>query len=226
MKTLLCSLLIIYNIQAQAQEWVDYQVDSVLTVSLPDNYFTMDTLGQHLALAQVENGLVMITSFQNKGDSAINASSESELLEAYVGFRKGFVNSQQGEFVEEKIVDIKGLKFARFSMRATTEGEVQLRHCLAGFISEKTYALSFWEVESMSQAMTPVREKFFSSVKLAPGLTLQNQLNTSLEATPAYKLGYKLGKAFSYLAIASLIIVMVIVVRKLVTKKKTAPRHE
>ena len=221
MRKILIAILTILSINSFGQQWTKYQVDSTLTLTVPDNFEVTDTVGQRVITAQVDNGLILVTVIPNEGKNAINIQDEKELLDSYKGFQKGLIESQKGQLIKEEIIEKNGLKFIRFSFRATMGDEKQIRHCLGIFVSKKIYSLNFWELASMTDEMTDVRESFFSSLILPTNLTLKNQLNDSIEGSRAYRISYFIGYSLGLVVIFGLIILILIWITKKVRRKST-----
>ncbi|WP_057938848.1 hypothetical protein [Algoriphagus resistens] len=216
---LLFAILTAISINSFGQQWTECKVDSTLTITIPDNFEITDTLGQRVITSQVDNGLILVSALENKGKTAVNVQNENELIDFYTGFQKGAINSQKGELIKEEIIEINGLKFLRFSLKPTMEDEKQIRHCLAVFAANKTYSIYFWELESMTDEMTPIRERLFSSVKLPSSLTAKDQMSYSPEGSRSYDIGYLVGEIFGYVIIFGLIIILVVWISKSVRKK-------
>jgi hypothetical protein len=202
MKNILLTLFVAISINSFAQDWTDYQVDSVLTLKLPDNYEINDTLGIKVISAAIENAMITVSMLQNTGENAWDVKDEKELLAGYQSFKKGYIKSNHGQLIKDEIIETGGLKMIRFSFHAETEGEKQVRHCITVIVNKKMYAISFIEVESLSGEMAKTREILFSSMKFSPGLGLNNQLNTKGADEKAYNQGLLLGKITVGLVIA------------------------
>jgi hypothetical protein len=202
MKNILLTLFIAISINSFGQEWTDYQVDSVLTLKLPDNYKIIDTLGVKVITAAIENAVVSVSILQNAGENALSIKDEKELLRWYEGFKKGYIKTNHGQLIKDQIIEASGLKMIRFSFQAETAGEKQLRHCIAVIVNDKTYAINFTEVESLSGEMAKTRDLVFSSMKFSNGLGLNNQLSTKGSDERAYNQGLLLGKITVGLVIA------------------------
>lgn len=216
MKNILLAIFIAISINAVGQTWTDVQVDSLLTINLPDNYKTRDTLGQHLISAQTDNGMIIISTLPNAGETAINVQSEDELIRSYKEIEKGAIIEQQGQLIKDEIFENSGLKMIRFSCKASMHGEWQIRHCVLAFINEKMYSVIFAEVESMTNEVSATREKLFSSMKFAPNLGLKNQLSDKAEVEQKEAQGRLLG----YITIFALIVGIVLWSKKKGKKKK------
>lgn len=200
------------------QQWIDHQVDSLLTVSVPDN-FEVVTRQPLVIKGQVDYGLIMVSVLENKGELSINLQDEDDLTDGYTGFVKGMINAQRGELIADEIVNIDGLKVLKLSFKTSVDGEAQIRHCQALFLSGKIYAFYFWELESMTTEMTSTRKTFFfESIKLLPSLTMEDQFTHSLESSYTYKagliVGYVLGAGLVIAVIALVIFGIVKLVKK------------
>jgi hypothetical protein len=221
MRKILITILTLTTINAFGQQWADYSVDSTLTLLIPNNYQIVDTLGQRVITAQIDNGVILVSVLSNKGQTAFNVQNEKELIDAYNEFQKGMIDSHKGQLIKKEIVEKSGLKLTRFSYSVTIGSERQIRHCMAIFVNEKTYAINFWELESMTNEMKTEREKLFSSLKLPTGLELQNQMSYSIEGSRAYHLGHLFGQVFIYVLMLGLFISFIIWVSKKVSRKST-----
>lgn len=208
MKALLTTIITTISLSSFAQQWTEYKVDSVLTVTIPDNYEVQDTLGQRIIMAQVDYGAVMISVLPNTGRD-INVRNQQELIDTYKQMREGFIESQNGQLIEEQVIDNGALKLIRFSFRATMGDEKQIRHCVTAFVNKKTYTVNFWEVESMTDEMTADREKLFSSIKFPVGFSMANQLSAAKEGSLAYNIGYIIGKILFYVLLIGLVTILV-----------------
>src|SRR5688500_14276286 len=96
MKNILLTLFIAISINSFAQDWTDFQVDSVLTLKLPDNYQISDTLGIKVISAHIENATISVAILQNAGENALDIKDEKELLKWYEGFKKGYLKTNHG----------------------------------------------------------------------------------------------------------------------------------
>jgi hypothetical protein len=204
------TLFTVLSLNCFGQEWMDYTFDENLTIKIPENYVIIDTVGQHIVRAQIDNALIMIQRISNKGEHAVNISNKADLIESYEGFQKGFMNSQDVKLLKQNVEERDGLQVCQFSCSATMGEERQIRHILVAFLNEHWYAIQFWEVEALSNDLRSERMKLFSSVRFAFGLSLENQLSYSLEASQSYRLGYLLGKYIWFLLLAGGVVGLII----------------
>jgi len=193
MKNILLAIFIAISINSFGQTWTDYQVDSLLTVNIPDNYKTRGTLEQRMISAQIDNGMIIISILPNAGENTINVQSEDELIKSYKEIEKEAINVQHAQLIKDEIFENSGLKMIRFSCKASMHGERQIRHCLLAFVNEKMYSVIFAEVESMTNEMSATREKLFSSMRFAPNLGLKNQMSNKAEVEKEEAQGQLIG---------------------------------
>jgi len=205
MKRVFLVVFTIISMHAFAQNWTDYRIDSTVSLMLPDNYKVIDTLGQRLITAQVENGLIILGIQPNVGKNTFHIENDDDLIKAYKGFEKGYIGELNGQLVTEEIIETSGLKMTRFLYRAAVQDEQQLRHCLTVFVNEKMYSFDFWEPESMTKEAEADRNKLFSSLKFIPNLGPNNQITNKANEDRAYNQGLLMGK------ITALVLVVVVV---------------
>lgn len=201
-------------INCLGQKWTDYEIDDNLTVHIPENYEVMDTLGQLIIRAQIDNALIMIQRIPNEGEGATNIQNKDELIDNYEGFQNGFIESQNGKLMNQQSVERDGLQLTKFKYYATMGEEKQIRYCLAIFVNEYWYAIQFWGVEAMSDQLTKDREMLFSSIRFPPGQSLKNQLSNSIEGSRSYNIGFLIGKALGYILMFGIIVSLIIWISK------------
>lgn len=207
------AFLLLFTITCYGQKWVEYQVDSTLTVTLPENFQTKDTLGQYFVNVRIDYGLMMIQRIAPQSDKLI-IRTKGELVKRYEVFQNGMIESQRGELVAQNYEVSNGLQLTRFSYR-TKGKEDQIRHCLGALIKGRWYAIQFWEVEAHAAELKADRERFFSSVKFSPDLRPEDQMTA--DSSLAYKVGYFLGRNLTLIAIIALIVAALVWIgRKLV----------
>jgi hypothetical protein len=221
MKRAFTAILLLLTLTCFGQEWMEFQLDSTLSLAIPDNYKVVDTLGQRVINAQIDNGLILVMKLPNKGQTAINVQNEKELVNSYTGFQDGLIGSHKGELIKGEIIETGGLKCIQFSYRARMGDENQIRHCLGIFVNENMYAINFWELESMTKEMAPQRERLFSSIKLPNSLGLKNQMSNSIEGGKGFRTGFFLGKVLGYILIFGTLISIGIWISKGKKRKNT-----
>ncbi|MFN8700293.1 MAG: hypothetical protein ACK500_08875 [Flavobacteriales bacterium] len=193
MKYAVLAVIMTLSAGLSAQEWVDYQVDSVFTISLPDNYELAEVKGQHVITAQLDYGVIVITVLDNSGGFELPINSEKDLLKAYEDMSSGFSNGVKGEIISYEVIEMSGLKLAKMMISGLVYGEQQIADCLMLVANGKLYGISLWVMPWEFELIASVRDRFFSSMRLAPSLTFESQMYTPSEDSRAYALGQKVG---------------------------------
>jgi hypothetical protein len=209
-KFLIPAVLVMLTINSFAQEWTKYKFDENLTVSVPEDYSAIDTLGQHIVSAKVDNGIILVQRLPNTGLLALDIRDKDELIKRYEEFQKGVVLTSQGVLIKQENEEMNGILVTRFSCTATMGEEKQLRHFFVFFLNENWYTINFWEVESMTDEVKADREALFSSIEIPDGLSIKNQMTT--KGSPSYKMGYMVGKALGFILIPGAIVAIIVVV--------------
>jgi hypothetical protein len=228
MRKILFTLLMLLAIDGFGQTWIDYMMDDNLTISVPEDFKLMDTLGQRIVQARIDNALIMIQRVQNQGENATVVQFAEDLTKAYEAFQKGVIRSQKGELKSQQWVEKSRVLLNEFSYTANWGEEKQMRHCRALFINDNWYAIQFWEVESMTDELAPVREKLFDSIKLPEGVSRENQTSNGggkaigERRSGAYELGYY-GAIIVIINLGlGLLVGIVLVILKLARRKKSS----
>lgn len=218
MKNYLFTLLALLSINCFSQELINYQLDSTVAVSIPANYTLTDTMGVKGITAEIDNGLIIVTTAPNQGKVEINIQDEADLIKSYKGIIGGVLQSQKGELVQQEILEKNGLKYIRATYKATQEGEKQIRHCLVLFVNHTIYTMNFWELESMDieteDRIADVRERFFASLEFPKNLTIKDQLHGSYEDSIKDDGAYVLGELMGYGIMLLLVIGIIIWISK------------
>ncbi|SHG70872.1 hypothetical protein SAMN04488109_1501 [Chryseolinea serpens] len=226
MKKILFTLLTLLAIDGFGQTWIDYMMDDNLTISVPEDFVLMDTLGQRIVQARIDNALIMIQRIKNNGETVVYFAEN--LTKAYEEFQEGMIRSHKGVLKSQQWIEESRVLFNEFSYYAYLGEEKQLRHCRALFINDNWYAIQFWEVESMTDELAPVREKLFTSIKLPEGVSRENQTSnggggkTVVERkSTAYELGYY-GAIIVMINLAlGFVVGVVLVIVKITRRKKS-----
>ena len=218
MRIVLFTFLTLLSTNCFGQQLHKYQVDSTMTVSIPDGYTISDTMGMKVITSQFDYGLIMVMVMPNKGKTEINVQDEEGLIKAYKGFVTGAVNAQKGQLIKQEIIEKNGLKCMRFSFKAAMGSEKQIRHSLAIFVNNNIYALNFWKLESMTNEVedeiADLRERFFASLILPTNLTIKDQLNGTYEDSIKDDRAYVLGELIGYGFMLALLILGIVWISK------------
>lgn len=221
MKIFLLCFILLVSLNCFAQGWETFKFDDNLTVSFPDNYEEVDTMGQHVVRALIDNALVMIQRLPNTGSTATNIASKDELIKQYKGFQEGVVGaSENGSLIDQTYEDVGGLHVTKFSLNATMQEEMQVRHYYVAFFNENWYAVQMWEVADYSEDLEEQREEFFSSVQFPAGMSIENQMSSVTEGSAAYKMGHKMGKILFFPMLIGVLVLIAFVLTRVLNRKK------
>src|SRR5687768_12327073 len=108
MNRVLLTILTVISISSFGQQWSEYQVDSTLTLVLPDNRVIKDTLGQRIIKSTIDNGVIIVSVLPTAGRT-LNVKNEDELISWYKDFVKGSI-PKNGQLIKEEIIENSGLK--------------------------------------------------------------------------------------------------------------------
>ena len=219
MRKIFLTISTLLTINCFGQQWADYKIDNNLTIYIPDKFTVMDTMAQHIIRAQIDNALIMIQRIPNKGEGATNIQDKEELMKTYSGFQDGIIESQKGKLKSQEWIEKDSLLLNQFSYYAKMGDENQIRHCLALFLNEHWYAIQFWEVKSMTNEMTNLRETLFSSIKVPPRQSLKNQMSYSVEGSRGYNIGFLIGKTVGYILMLGILVLLIRWISRKATRK-------
>ncbi|MFL5765288.1 MAG: hypothetical protein ACJ77K_15195 [Bacteroidia bacterium] len=209
-------LLIFTPAAAFTQNWVSYDIDSVLKLEIPSNYSEEDTLGQHVVVANINNGVVVINSTPLSDKQWSVVTDERELKEFYNGFRIGLLQQVNGELVESHFARQNGLLLIQYSMTIKIDSSEQAKHCVGVLIHGKMYSVFFTEIISKSRELTEQRNRLYNSIKVNPKLLPGDQLHTSgTSVLTQYKAGYALGYLIAFGIVVLLVGGLVFLILKL-----------
>lgn len=222
MKHRLSVILFFLAINSFGQEIIRYKIDENISIRIPDNYEIKDTLGQSVIKASVPYGLILIMKGPNVGNMATSISDEESLIRYYKGFQTGLIESSNGKFIDEEIINKDGLKFSQFSYRSTLNSEIQFRSCLVLFLNENTYTVQLWQLDSMKEQMHYTSDNLFSSLQISKGFSIKNQLSTADEPSSwTYNLGFYLGTILGNLFVLGIVIFFIVWIIKTARKSGT-----
>jgi hypothetical protein len=220
MKKFLLPIALLYAVCSYGQSWQKQKFDDNLTISIPDNYVLIDTLGQHFMKAVLNNAIILVQRMPNSGSYATPVHSKEQLKETYLGYQAGVIKSQNGNLVRQQWIEQDGFLLTRFVYSAMAGEEKQLRHCVTILLNDNWYSVNFWEVEALSSSLTTERETLFSSLRLPIGQGLENQMSKATEGTGAYKFGYRTGQLLVLMMVASVVVGIIYLITR---KKKRQP---
>lgn len=208
----------LFPFQAFTQQFTKLVIDENISLAIPDNYSKKDTLGTTVFSARIDYGLVMIVIVPTKLEG-VKVKDEKALLKTYNGFRTGLLGSSKGKMVSQETLDINGLKLDKISFTVKTDTQTVVKDCLTLLAADNIYSIQFWQVDWAIGSLAKQKDSLFSSIKINPALSSQDQFNySSKEET--FERSVKIGELIgSLLTIAIIIFFVVWLIRKLSKKK-------
>jgi hypothetical protein len=71
-KGIILTISILIVINSFGQEWAYYTADDYMSVKIPNDFKEIDTLGQRIVKAQLDNAVIMIQRIPNSSEFATN----------------------------------------------------------------------------------------------------------------------------------------------------------
>ena len=208
---LLLTLVLTTNIlSSQNQEWLTYELDSIISLEMPNDVFELDTIAQGMRMYQIyshtENSTFIAQKAlfekenQNEDLSKLPYDLKS-LKEQYNGIIDGIANSIPYELESKELIEkesFKGyrLKFKDSLNNPTYEGEFYL-------LNKHLYSFYYVSLESFDKNE---KDLFFNSIKI----NTDQKISQYLGKAQSYRIGYVFGKYFFYILIFGVIIYFIV----------------
>jgi hypothetical protein len=179
-------ILIVLSLCAKttfSQEWVDYNHDSTLIVSMPYYHYERELNGLLLSSAKIEGGVIVVSHMPDGPSTQYNIRDTSDLRRAYYNFRDEIIKTQQGKLIKSRIIEKDRVKWIHFIDRGSVEGIDQQIHNLAVFVNDAIYILTFFEMGPATPEKDEARQKIFSSAKIAPAIS-KKQISSQFYVRP------------------------------------------
>ncbi len=174
-------LFLIDTVHAQALKSV--KLDTLVTVSLPANYYKRDTLGQQIFSATTDLGYMMAIREANAvGNPPLKKEKDlNSVMKRYVS---GIQAQSQGsaQFVRDTTVGtLKAKAFTLLSKDAN--GDNQYRDFVLIYTQDAIYTFEYGFPESRKDLINSEAKSFFSSIRLSPELQRNDQYTDLSKAT-------------------------------------------
>ncbi|MBK0380528.1 hypothetical protein [Mucilaginibacter segetis] len=172
---ILCITL--FGINSFAQTLKPVKIDSLVTVSLPEDYQKKDTLGQQIYSANSAYGYMVVIRAENaKGNTALK--KEKDLNKVLKDYIKGIKGQAEGSAQNVRDTTIGHLKAKTFTLQ-TDQGEgIKLRNFIIIYTQEVTYTFEYFYEEMRKDLVNDEYKAFSSSIKLSPQLQRNDQYLT------------------------------------------------
>ena len=166
-------LFLVDTVYGQALKSV--KIDSLVTVSLPGNFYKRDTLGQQILSANTDLGYMMATREPN-GIGNPPLQKEKDLNSVMKRYVKGIQAETQGsaQFVRDTAVG--ALKAKAFNLLSKdANGDNQYRNIVLIYTKDAIYTFEYGYPESRKDMVKDEAKSFFSSIRLSPDLKRNDQ---------------------------------------------------
>lgn len=204
---LLLTLVLTTNfLSAQNQEWLSYDLDSIISIEMPNDVFELDTIAQGIRMHQIyshkENSTFIVQKAllekenQNEDLSKLPYDLKS-LKEQYNGVIDGISSEIPYELESKELIEkdkYKGyrLKFKDSLNNPTYEVEFYL-------LNKHLYSFFYVSLENFD---TNEKDLFFNSIRI----NTDQKISQYLGKSQSYRIGYVFGKYFFYILIFGVII--------------------
>ncbi len=178
-KTILSLSLILFATLGFSQILKPVKIDSLVTVSLPANYTTKDTLGQQIFQGTASLGYITVIRAPNAANNK-PLNKEKDLKKVFKTFAEGIrTQSGGGSIMNPRDTTIGNLEARVFTLRVDNSGStgeaVQLRRFILIYTQEASYTLEYIFPEARLDLAKAELNEFSSSIKLAPDLKRNDQ---------------------------------------------------
>lgn len=174
MKKLIILLLLSAGIiPAFSQQWKKVDIDTLVSVLLPDKFLKKDTLHQQLFSTTGSYGSMIVIRSANSQDEKADVKRLKDLNKLYDNYIKKVQGSAQANIESQKDILIEGLNAKDFVIKTVTGSAVELRYFRVLFTQDATYTFEYLAKEIQKEFAQPEYEKFFNSIKIDPQVTVE-----------------------------------------------------
>ncbi|MFD2035184.1 hypothetical protein ACFSKL_10300 [Belliella marina] len=208
---LLLTLVLTNNVlSAQNQEWLTYNLDSIISIEMPNEVFELDTIAQGMRMYQIYSYTENSTFIAQK--SLFEKESQNEdlsrlpynlksLIEQYNGTIDGIASSIPYELESRELIEKEGYKGYRLKFKDSLNNptyQVELY-----LLNKHLYSFYYIGLENFDNNE---KELFFNSIKINPN----QEISQYLGKAQSYRIGYLFGKYFFYILIFGVIIYFIV----------------
>lgn len=199
---------ITFSIKGFGQQLVPCKISEDVSIQIPQEFVTTDTLGQNIIRVPLEEEVLLIMNSDKKSDSYIE--DKDELLKFYEDFQTGMLDETKGKLINKSFIQINGLYFLKSSFRTRISGTDKLWNNYLLLLNKNSYTFILMASPESAKNMQFFEEKIIPSIKFRKGLTQKNQFNTDKEDSPAYNIGKLVGTLSFYGLIGGIILFFIL----------------
>jgi hypothetical protein len=191
-KIILSSVLLLFTIAGFGQELKPVQIDSLVTVSLPETYNKKDTLGQQVISANGSFGyMVVIKAESAKNNEPLKKENDlNKVMKNYVKGLQGQYRNSSAQNVRDTTVG--ALKATAFTLKSDDagNGDIQLKNFIVLYTNAATYTFEYGYQDARSEVIKDELKKFTGSIAISPELKRTDQyLSNAPGMSSAVKFG-------------------------------------
>jgi len=174
-KSLLVFSLFLITHYSFSQVIKTVKIDSLITVTLPAEYFEKDTLGQQTFTAKSTYGFMVVERIPN-GQNSAPLKKEKDLKKAFKDYVKEVMQVSSGNVLNERDTTLGTLKAHLFTIKTEDDnGDIQFREFLFLYTRYASYSFQYFYKDAQSGLIGDEVKSFYSSIKLNPDLQSDDQ---------------------------------------------------
>jgi hypothetical protein len=210
MKKILISLsMVLFAVAGFAQTLKPVKIDSLVTVSLPQEFTKKDTLGQSIYSGNGAFGYMVVIRAPNAKNNE-PLKKEKDLNKVLKDYIKGIRGQSEGSTMNVRDTTIGHLKAKTFTLQTDQGAGVQLRNFIVIYTQDVTYTFEYYYEQSRKDVVKDEYKAFSSSIKLSQQLQRNDQyLSNAKGLSSAAKIGIYGGGA-----LVGILIIVLLVRRK------------
>lgn len=224
MKKNLCTILLLFSaIFVFAQSPYKQNLVDLATINFPQKPEKFDTLGNNLA--QVIDSIAIYSASTRELDSDQLLQIHSDKLsEFYDGNIQGFLDAAQGKIISKKPFELDGLRGVEIEFITTANPNLpDLRFARFILVNNTLITVYFMTWSENKQATQTARTQFLNSLTITADKT---SITQGVDHPVAYAIGSIVGKFAAWIVMLGVIAGVVLLIRRITTKKKPLDKAE
>lgn len=203
---ILTLVLSINTLSSQNQEWLYYDLDSIISIEMPGEVFELDTIAQGMRMYQIfshtENSTFIVQKALLEKENENEALSKLpydliSLKEQYEELIEGIASSNPYQLESKELIEKETFKGYRLKFRdslnnPTYEGEFYL-------LNKHLYSFYYVSVENFNKTE---KDLFLNSINI----NTDQEISQYLGKSQGFRNGFLFGKYFFYILIAGAVI--------------------